>query len=426
MVYGYDPTFVNADGSVGAYYVGDNRNLAEPEVVILDSYDDGVNGVHPVSFVKNSAFADNGFVKKVVLPSSVTRLDGLAFKGCGNLEHVELPGVVDLRYKKITNGIYSDENPAHTDNNFLNCYKLKKAIVNPKVKINCGQFKGQQIDDPKNKGKKIEPTPYTVLYSTAEYVDSKMLITAFGSNNLMTGSIYYYDNDRTLDSCLMWMYDDGEIVQSKFKHEFDGNDVCTVCGDKNNKDVIYKPVKDSTGNVTGYYVGGYVGFTGTVEIQKEWYGKPVTYIEANAFEDNTNVKKVVMPYINDLGGNTFKGCYNLEYVDMRGVTYISYANRDESGNAKRPDGSVDSNNNFLNCFNLKTVIVGNGYSAEAQQFVTTDSGQVNKADLYVYGTDAPSTNDNDKLLTGKVYYYSESKADNKWRDVDGIALCWSI
>ena len=51
---------------------------------------------------------------------------------------------------------------------------------------------------------------------------------------------------------------------------------------------------------------------------------------------------------------------------------------------------------------------------------------MNKADLYVYGTDAPSTNGNDKLLTGKVYYYSESKADNKWRDVDGIALCWSI
>ncbi len=417
VTYGYDSSFVNADGSVGAYYVGDNRNLAEPEVVILAEYDDGINGAHPVSFVKNAAFADNGFVKKVVLPSSVIRLDGLAFKGCGNLEHVELPGVVDLGYKKITNGIYS-EKPAHTDNNFLNCYKLKKAVVNPNVKMNCGQFKGQQIDDPKHKGKKIDPTPITELYSTAEYVDSKMLITAFDSNNLMTGSIYYYDNSRTLDSCLMWMYDDGEIVQSKSKHEFDDNDICTVCGAKNNKDVIYKPVKDENENITGYYVGGYVGFTGTVEIQKEWYGKSVTYVEANAFEDNTNVKKVIMPYINDLGGNAFKGCYNLEYVDMRGVTYISYANKDGNGVAKRPDGSVDSNNNFLSCFGLKTVIVGDGYSAETQQFVSTDNKVRLVANMYVNGTTAPTLNGNNALIRD-IYYLGNGEKCFTWCEKDG-------
>ena len=123
-----------------------------------------------------------------------------------------------------------------------------------------------------------------------------------------------------------------------------------------------------------------------------------------------------MPSITDLGGQVFWGCENLEYVDMRSVTYIKY---NQPG---RPDGATESNNNFRFCNSLATVIVGNGYSSETGQFNSDRiHGVVN---LYVYGTSTVTTHPDDNILSGNVYYYSDTEKAGAWHYEGGVATLW--
>ena len=111
------------DGS--SYYVSDNRTLNQKEVVILDTYTDGIHGEHPVTFVKNSAFAGNTVLRKITLPKSVIRLDGSVFENCGNLEYVSMTGITDMAFVGLPDeGIYQGIQGLNTGNNFLDCYKL--------------------------------------------------------------------------------------------------------------------------------------------------------------------------------------------------------------------------------------------------------------------------------------------------------------
>ena len=399
VVYGYDKDFVNADGSTGAYYVGDNKNLAESEVTIVDVYDDGINGEKPVKFVRNRAFEGNKFLKKITLPAGVTRLDGLAFSECANLEYVEMPGVADLNYRDIANeGIYENAGYIASDNNFLECSKLKTVVVSPIFEINCGQFKTRNGSG----------LPCVELYSAGTYTESKINIIERAANDLFTGNIYYFG---ALNRCRRWTKDGGEIVHSDAAHNY-AHGECVICGAKDDKGVAYKYESGA------YYVGDYTGDGEIVEIAETWNDgdngeHAVTYVARKAFENKTTIKRVIMPSITDLGGQVFWGCENLEYVDMRGVTYISYANKDGDGNAKRPDGSVESNNNFRFCNNLATVIVGNGYSSETGQFNSDHThGVVN---LYVYGTSTVTTHPDDNILTGKIFYLGDGEKCFTWK-----------
>ena len=402
VVYGYDKDFVNADGSTGAYYVGDNKNLAESEVTIVDVYDDGINGEKPVKFVRNRAFEGNKFLKKITLPAGVTRLDGLTFSECANLEYVEMPGVADLNYRDIANeGIYENAGYIASDNNFLECAKLKTVVVSPIFEINCGQFKTRNGSG----------LPCVELYSAGTYTESKINIIERAANDLFTGNIYYFG---ALNRCRRWTKDGGEIVHSDVAHNY-AHGECVICGAKDDKGVAYKYESGA------YYVGDYTGDGEIVEIAETWNDgdngeHAVTYVAKKAFENKTTIKRVIMPSITDLGGQVFWGCENLEYVDMRSVTYIKY---NQPG---RPDGATESNNNFRFCNSLATVIVGNGYSSETGQFNSDHThGVVN---LYVYGTSTVTTHPDDKILTGNVYYYSDTKKAGAWHFADGAATLW--
>ena len=396
------------DSANESYYVkGFAAGVNEGNVVIVEKYNDGTNGEHPVTYVAANAFANKTEIRRVIMPS-VTDLGGMSFFNCQNLEYVDMRGVTYISYanKDESGNAKRPDGSVESNNNFLNCFNLKTVIVGNGYRADAQQF---------------ATTDMSAYSKAVLYVNGTSAAQMNVNDRIIDCNVYYLGNGT---DCLTWCEEDGEIKTGP-KHTYGADGKCTLCQTDSGVEYAY----DSTNKA--YYVKGLkTGVTVQEVVIVEKYNDgtngehPVTYVAANAFANKTEIRRVIMPSVTDLGGMSFFNCQNLEYVDMRGVTYISYANKDESGNAKRPDGSVDSNNNFLNCFNLKTVIVGNGYRADAQQFVTTDSGQVNKADLYVYGTDAPSTNGNDKLLTGKVYYYSESKAANAWHYEGGIATLW--
>ena len=236
---------------------------------------------------------------------------------------------------------------------------------------------------------------------------------------ILTGKIFYLGDG---EKCFTWKFDDsGNVKAGPSEHNFvDGK--CSACG------IYLVNYAYDSASQTYYVTGVASGITEeTITIASTYNDgyngeHAVTYVAKKAFENKKKIKRVIMPSITDLGGQVFWGCENLEYVDMRGVTYISYANKDGDGNAKRPDGSVESNNNFRFCNNLATVIVGNGYSSETGQFNSDHThGVVN---LYVYGTSTVTTHPDDKILTGNVYYYSDTKKAGAWHFADGAATLW--
>ena len=284
---------------------------------------------------------------------------------------------------------------------FLECAKLKTVVVSPIFEINCGQFKTR-------KGNGL---PCVELYSAGTYTESKINITERAANDLFTGNIYYFG---ALNRCQRWTKDGGEIVHSDAAHNY-AHGACVICGAKDDKGVAYKYESGA------YYVGGYTGDGEIVEIAETWddgtHGEhAVTYVAKKAFENKTTIKRVIMPSITDLGGQVFWGCENLEYVDMRSVTYIKY---NQPG---RPDGATESNNNFRFCNSLATVIVGNGYSSETGQFNSDHTNGI--VDLYVYGTSTVTTHADDKILSGNVYYYSDTEKAGAWHFANGAATLW--
>ena len=112
---------------------------------------------------------------------------------------------------------------------------------------------------------------------------------------------------------------------------------------------------------------------------------------------------------------------------MPGIEDMIFANI----NVPYSDGVVTTNNNFLGCVKLTVLIVGEKFNLHPngggeQQFVK--QGNAPCVDIYVYGTSVVdcSIGDDAKngLLTGNVYYYNETKAENCWRYVDGEAEKW--
>ena len=383
-----------------AYVTGYDGNHSK-EVYILAEY----NG-KPVTYIARRAFREKT-IKKIVMPTGITDLGGLVFQDCRELEYVDMRGIDKLLYNK--DGRPDGQNGC--DNNFLNCIKLTTVIVkNGYTSEGCGaQFSvNGEITNP-------EKVVNLYAYGTAT-------VSAHANDKLFTGTIYYLGDGV---KCLTWKFDENGEIKTGPKHNYGTDGKCTLCQVDSGVEYAY-----DSANQTYYVKGLKTGVTVQEVVIVEKYNDgtngehPVTYVANRAFAEKSFIRRVIMPSVTDLGGMSFFNCSALEYIDMRGVTYISYANKDGDGNAKRPDGSVDSNNNFLNCFNIKTVIVGSGYHADAQQFVSTDSGQVNKADLYVYGAAAPTKAGGDNLLTDKVYYYNESNVANAWRYVDGVATPW--
>ncbi len=386
------------DSASTSYYVkGFAAGINEEEVVIVEKYNDGTNGEHPVTYVAAEAFANNQTIKKVIMPG-ITDIGGRSFDNCAALEYVDMRGVTYIPYAKSEPARPDNANDAN--NNFINCVRLTTVIVGNGYHAAAQQF----VLNGKEK-----------INEAVLYVNGTGLAQLDNGDSLMSGTIYYLGDG---EKCFTWKFDDsGKIKTGPVKHNYGTDGKCTLCQADSGVEYAY-----DSANQTYYVKGLKTGVTVQEVVIVEKYNDgtndehPVTYVAKKAFENKTTIKRVIMPSITDLGGQVFWGCENLEYVDMRSVTYIKY---NQPG---RPDGATESNNNFRFCNSLATVIVGNGYSSETGQFNSDHTRGI--VDLYVYGTSTVTTHPDDKILSGNVYYYSDTEKANAWHYEGGIATLW--
>ena len=171
------------------YYVAGYEGL-DKEVYVLSEY----NG-KPVTFVKNSAFMNKSAITKVVLPSSVMRLEGNVFEGCTNLEYVSMTGVEELTLENLSNsGIYGEG--VYSTNNFLNCGKLKVVIVGKNFKITDNHF--IKTDDSLTAG-------LADIYMSGTEAECEFIYNPANQNEHLSGKVYYYSETESAGS---WHYDE--------------------------------------------------------------------------------------------------------------------------------------------------------------------------------------------------------------------------
>ncbi len=374
----------NADK--GVYYVAGYTGL-DKEVYVLSEY----NG-KPVTYVKSEAFA-NKKITKVVLPASITSLEGSVFYNCANLEYVSMVGVGDLNYASPYNG-------AGRDNNFRNCVNLKIAVVSNSLHSNVQQFFA-------------DTAPETKILDFYVYGASGAPVFSEGTNqNLLSGTVYYKVDDAATVKCLQWKYGaDGEIVKGASGHDYVGGK-CSICGSYDAMGIayVYNEAKDC------YYVGNNKSLNASVvkifgKYDDGTHGeKNVTYITTGAFEGNTAITKVILPdSVKSLDGGVFQGCSNLEYVSMTGIENLDY-------NGSASGYGTDRGNNFMNCTALKYVILSPAFTTNCQQFFLNGSNP-EKAILDIYVNAASGTPNfggaNTNLLTGNVYHKVDDTATVK-------------
>ena len=401
------------DDIADCYYVGTNKTFTREEAEILSVFDDGTHGERPVTYVMNGAFSGNTKIRKVVLPQSVTQLDGSVFQGCENLEYLSMTGIKDMLFANIERP-YSEEKVT-TNNNFLNCYKLTKLFVNADFNLYASTYDAQQFY---NSDLENTHEPCIDIYVNADKSVSNVNCAPSAKNDLLTGKVYYKGN---LDKCGRWNFDeDGNVVKSESdSHHFVGG-ICTVCGEYESGGVVYF----FDGEKQVYYVAGYGGEAEEVTIIGEYddgtNGKHnVTYIMNSAFRSNTTIKRVTInPNVTRLEGEVFSFCYNLEYVSMTGVRELTLENLSGKGIYS---GEAYTTNNFMNCGKLTTLIVNKSFKVSGNQFTVHDSPDLTACvNIYMNGGKeeseyiAPASDTNNALLTGNVFYKGDINSCGMW------------
>ena len=416
------------------YYVSGYAG-ASSDVNVLSKYDDGINGEHDVTFVKFGAFQSNNKIKKVVLPETVTELDGCAFLFCSNLEYVDMRGVAEL--KKTTLGELKNagkrSNETYPDNdftwrNFEGCINLKTVIVGKTFKVDARMFH--------NNSNGATVTIYTTASSDTEFALS-IDRSDENNNNLLSDNVFYKGDPTQCDG---WDFDETEgIVCGSGKHRFaDGK--CVICGKYNTAGVLY----GYDGASKTYYVSGYAGSSANVAVLAKYddgeHGEEaVTFIKFGAFQDNATIKKVVLPEtITELDGCAFLFCSNLEYIDMRGVAELKKTTLGDLKNeGKRSNETYPDNDhtwrNFEGCINLKTVIVGKTFKVDAKMFHSDSVSNVVKIyttaankSAFTLTIDRTTDSGNNNLLSDSVYYFSETERSGAWHyDKNGVPTLWA-
>lgn len=400
-------------------YISDYKGAWNPsgEIYPLSVY----NG-KPVTYIQHGIFSGKS-IKKAVFPENISDLDGNVFADCARLEYVSMPGVKTLNYGE-TQRPYGTR---YGDNNFLKCTALKTVIVASGFTANVQQFTNGNGDIAKLDNAVL------ILYVNGESSALKL----DGNQNLWTGKVFYKGN---ATKCGQWNFDEnGEIIHGASEHNYvDG--ICSNCGkysEEKTQGVAYGyDATENNGN-GAYYVDMNTTLNlSVVEILGKYndgiHGElPVTYVRNRAFDGNTNITRVILPEsVTQLDGAAFANCSNLEFISMTGIVNMRFV-----GGLKRSyiEGTYDTTNNFLFCAKLKYVIVNKDFNLyydtpEARQFYGSSAGEAN---VYVMGSEDDSTvkcgtAGNNNLLSGKVYYYSETQKAGCWHyDDNGNAELWA-
>ena len=404
-------------------YISDYKGAWNPsgEIYPLSVY----NG-KPVTYIQHGIFSGKS-IKKAVLPENISDLDGNVFADCARLEYVSMPGVKQLNYGE-TQRPYGKR---YGNNNFLKCSNLTTVIVAANFTADVQQFTtGDATID------KIENAKLDI------YVNAASGAPNFGgaNKNLLTGAIYY-KGDAT--KCLQWNYDENGVIQhGPAAHNYE-NGICTACGkygEEKTQGVVYGYDAAENNGKGAYYVGlNKTLNVSVVEILEKYndgiHGElSVTYVRNSAFDGNSYITKVILPEsVTQLDGNVFLNCSNLQYVSMLGIKDMTFKGISRSYSTE----TIVTGNNFLGCSELATLIVNKAFNLfddplalNAQQFV----GDAKCINIYAFGSEGDSNviinkegaTANNGLLSGNIYYYSETQKSGCWHyDENGNVAIWA-
>ena len=361
---------------------------------IPTTYNDGVHGEANVVSVGTGAFWNMGNLKKVVLPDTITLIESNVFGYCSKLEEIIMPGVKTVR----------------GSNNFIDCIKLSKIVVSNEYKLNTQSFHVQL-------SKYSTYVPILDAYLTTQE-EGSFSFTPSGNNNMVTGTIYFYNENPGTTHGLWWNFDDnGNVRAISNPHVYDENDVC-YCGQVNPHGLKYS--YDSASD--SYYVAGILssntdtiinvlseyadGVDGRIQL------RPVTRIGELAFSGNTSVTKIVLPMsVTSIGQRAFMNCSKLETLEAPGV--VTFEHKEES---------TSQTFQFAYCEALKTVILSGDITSFGERIFYNDKdldkdGSIDyekQTNVYLTGVrnNVNSIGPYNQLLTGNIYCYKENPGNS--------------
>lgn len=83
------------DASTQTYTVFKNSSTTDIKYISIPSkYNDGINGIHPVTTIGNSAFWGCNKLTSITIPDSVTTIGNIAFFNCNKLTSITIPNSV--------------------------------------------------------------------------------------------------------------------------------------------------------------------------------------------------------------------------------------------------------------------------------------------------------------------------------------------
>ena len=270
------------------------------EIVVPESYNDGVHGLKSVVSVESEAFISGtdryGYsilnISSIILPDTVTELGVNAFYGTSKLKHLEIPGVINLPSQSL--------------------YKsaVQTLVVNPNVSLQGKVAYNENLDLAYN----------CTLLVKGDSLGSDFNLSNNSKNNLFSEVKYFYSQD---NDCFAWSYVNGKAKINEHNYV---NEKCSICGAVKSEYLVYFYNQESD----SYEVSGFVPeiISTVVDVSATYddcvHGeKPVTYILPGAFINNAQIVRVNLGGITDIGYYAFYGCSKIESISIPNCTSIT-------------------------------------------------------------------------------------------------------
>ena len=199
---------------------------------------------------------------------------------------------------------------------------------------------------------------------------------------------------------------ESEVKAFRFEHKFEDG-ICSLGGTAHTQNGInYEIINDNEACIASYTGNHSTEVYPVAKYTENGKTYNVTSVK-NACAWNGNTTKIVLPEsVTSFGGLSFNSAAKLEYISMTGVKTLT------------------TNNNFLDCTKLTTVIVNKDFLLNDQQFKNRTKGYDHKdakGIVYVNGTADESTysctvgyEDLNNVLNGTVYYKGDSSKCGQW------------
>jgi len=371
------------DQSIASYVVVGISDSNMTEVNVVGEYNDGINGLAPVTTVGANAFAYKTNILKVVLHENIKTICDRAFMHADKVQLIDAKGVDTLMGE--AHFAYDDQ--------------LATLILNDKLStIPVNTF----YDDANDGSINAVDTLTLYLYNKNGAVNN--ILTLSEKGNQMLAEIYLYNEIKGIHGN-NWYYDDkGEIVKYSVPHVLDENNQCE-CGYIDDKGIRYtfsdgeyvvtglKDVSVTEVIVLGEYNDGIHGNAKVTSVApKAFYGHEKAYCK--------KITKVILhENITTLGHRAFANCDALEIVIAPGVYNLP-------AEAPNSDGRFQ----FAYCKSLKSLVLSSELTGVPARVFFDNSEEVTPVIDMLFYEDKTGLHiePSNELFTGNIYTYNET------------------